>query len=138
MTSIKTLGVLTSGGDCAGLNAVIRAVTVHAIRTYGLRVFGILDGTLGLMDRPLRVQELRLSTVDERSLREGGTFLGTTNKGDPFRFPMPDGSFRDRSGDFAEGVRELGLDALIVIGGVIAGTVIFLLLLVRLVIDIHC
>lgn len=117
MSTLRTLGVLTSGGDCAGLNAVIRAVTVHAIRNHGLRVLGILDGTLGLMDRPLRIRELRLDTLDERVLREGGTFLGTTNKGDPFRFPMPDGSFRDRSGDFAEGVRELGLDALIVIGG---------------------
>lgn len=117
LSAIRRLGVLTSGGDCAGLNAVIRAVTVHAIQHYGLQVFGIHDGTLGLMERPLRYRELRLDSLDERALREGGTVLGTTNKGDPFRFPMPDGSFRDRSGDFAEGVRELGLDALIVIGG---------------------
>lgn len=117
MRTVRRLGVLTSGGDCAGLNAVIRAVTVHAVRHYGLRVLGILDGTLGLMERPLRYRDLHPDTLDERVLREGGTFLGTTNKGDPFRFPMPDGSVRDRSGDFAEGVRELGLDALIVIGG---------------------
>ncbi|ROH86010.1 ATP-dependent 6-phosphofructokinase [Stagnimonas aquatica] len=117
MKPIKTLGVLTSGGDCAGLNAAIRAVALHARQTYGLRVLGILDGTLGLMDRPLRYRELHAEICDGRLLREGGTVLGTTNRGDPFHYPMPDGSYLDRSPDFAEGVRELGLDALIVIGG---------------------
>lgn len=117
MKPIKTLGVLTSGGDCAGLNAVIRAVALHARQAHGFRVLGILDGTLGLMDRPIRYRELHAEMCDGRLLREGGTVLGTTNRGDPFRFPMPDGSFVDRSGDFAEGVRSLGLDALVVIGG---------------------
>lgn len=117
MKPIKTLGVLTSGGDCAGLNAVIRAVTLHARQAYGFRVLGILDGTLGLMDRPIRYRELHAEMCDGRLLREGGTVLGTTNRGDPFHYPMPDGSFVDRSGDFAEGVRQLGLDALIVVGG---------------------
>lgn len=116
MSKPFTLGVLTSGGDCAGLNAVIRAVTTHAIRAHGWKVLGILDGTLGLMERPLRTRELTLTGVDE-VLREGGTFLGTTTRGDPFAYPMPDGTLRDRSGDFAAGVREAGLDALIVIGG---------------------
>ena len=114
---MKTLGVLTSGGDCAGLNAVIRAVTYHAVQVYGWKVIGIQDGTAGLIERPLRYRELTMDTFDGRLLRESGTFLGTTNKGDPLNFQMPDGSFRDRSADFAEGVRELGLDALIVIGG---------------------
>lgn len=117
MKDIKTLGVLTSGGDCAGLNAVIRAVTYHANLVCGWRVLGILDGSLGLMEKPPRYRELRADSFDVGLLREGGTFLGTTNKGDPFRFPQPDGSFRDRSEDFAAGVRELGLDALVVIGG---------------------
>src|SRR5687768_4289350 len=114
---MKTLGVLTSGGDCAGLNAVIRAVTYHAIRVYGWKVIGIQDGTAGLIDRPLRFRELRMDTFDGRLLRESGTFLGTTSKGNPLNFEMPDGSFRDRSPEFSAGVRELGLDALIVIGG---------------------
>lgn len=117
MSRTRTLGVLTSGGDCAGLNAVIRAVTTHAVRRYGYRVVGILDGTLGLMERPLRTVALTPETVGERALREGGTMLGTTTRGDPFHFLMADGSFRDRSADFAEGVRQLGLEALIVIGG---------------------
>jgi phosphofructokinase-like protein len=117
MADIKTVGVLTSGGDCAGLNAVIRAVTYHAVQVYGWKVIGIQDGTAGLIERPLRHRELTMSTFDASLLRESGTFLGTTSKGDPLHFRMPDGTFRDRSPEFAQGVRELGLDALIVIGG---------------------
>ena len=117
MKPIKTLGVMTSGGDCAGLNAAIRAVTLHATQTYGWRVLGIHDGTLGLMEQPRRYTELHADAFTGRLLREGGTVLGTTTQGDPFRFPMPDGSLRDRSDEFAAGVRELDLDALVVIGG---------------------
>src|SRR5688572_15028070 len=117
MSDIKKLGVLTSGGDCAGLNAVIRAVAYHAIQFFGWTVIGIQDGTAGLIERPLRYRELTLDTFDGRMLRESGTFLGTTSKGNPLHYAMPDGSFRDLSPEFAEGVRQLGLDALIVIGG---------------------
>ena len=117
MSEIRTVGVLTSGGDCAGLNAVIRAVTYHAVQGYGWKVIGIYDGTAGLFERPLRYRELTMQTFDGPLLREGGTFLGTTTKGDPLHYPMPDGSYRDLSPQFAEGVRELGIDALIVIGG---------------------
>jgi 6-phosphofructokinase 1 len=117
MPNIKRLGVLTSGGDCAGLNAAIRAVVHRAVHSYGWSVYGIKDGTLGLMNRPLEYQELTLDVFNGNTLRMGGTMLGTTNKGDPFAFPMPDGSKKDRSGDFVEGFRMLGLDALIVIGG---------------------
>ena len=117
MPELKTVGVLTSGGDCAGLNAVIRAVTYRAIQFYGWKVIGIQDGTSGVIDRPLRYLELRLDTFDSRLLRESGTFLGTTSRGNPLHYQMPDGSFRDLSPEFAEGVRQLGLDALIAIGG---------------------
>lgn len=117
MPDIRTVGVLTSGGDCAGLNAVIRAVTYHAVQVYGWRVLGIQDSTLGLLERPLRYRELQLNTFDGRLLRESGTFLGTTSKDNPLQTRLPDGTIRDRTQDFADGVRELGLDALIVIGG---------------------
>ena len=113
----KRVGVLTSGGDCSGLNAVIRAVVYRAKLTYGWKVFGIHEGTLGLMNRPLRYEELEPDQFAGHMLRVGGTMLGTTNKGDPFAFPMPDGSIKDRSGEFVEGYRMLGLDALIGIGG---------------------
>jgi len=117
MTEPKTIGVLTSGGDCAGLNAVIRAVTHRAIEGYGWRVFGIHQGTRGLMRRPVDYEELTLEIFTGNILRMGGTILGTTNQGDPFAFPMPDGTLKDRSNDIIEGYRLLGLDALIVIGG---------------------
>jgi phosphofructokinase-like protein len=116
-TPAKTIGILTSGGDCAGLNAAIRAVVSRAVQGYGWRVLGLRHGTMGLMRRPIEFEELdlRISTVN--ILRLGGTILGTTNKGDPFAFPMPDGSLKDRSAEVIAGARELGLDALIGIGG---------------------
>lgn len=111
-----TLGILTSGGDCAGLNSVIVGVAQGAARR-GWRLIGIEDGTLGLMERPLRARELRVDGLDGQIFRRGGSFLGTVSRGDPFRFPLPDGGYADRSGDFVAGVRELGLEALVVIGG---------------------
>jgi phosphofructokinase-like protein len=113
----KRIGILTSGGDCAGLNAVIRAVVLHARGTHGWEVLGIRDGTQGLLDRPPRAQALELSDATGLMLRLGGTILGTTNKGDPFAYPMPDGAVLDRSNEVIEGVRMLGLDAVIGIGG---------------------
>jgi len=111
----KRIGILTSGGDCAGLNAVIRAV-VHRADTYGWEVLGIREATMGLMSRPLKVMKLDIEKVDPY-LMTGGTMLGTTNKGDPFAFPMGDGTTIDRSNEIIEGYRELELDALIGIGG---------------------
>jgi phosphofructokinase-like protein len=117
MAGQKTLGLLTSGGDCAGLNAVMRAVVHRAVQGYGWRVIGIRQGTMGLMRRPVDCEQLDLRVVTGRVLRMGGTILGTTNKGDPFAFPMPDGSRKDRSAEVVQGYHLLGLDALIGIGG---------------------
>jgi 6-phosphofructokinase 1 len=117
MPKVHRLGLLTSGGDCAGLNAAIRAVVHRAIHTYGWSVHGIKEGSLGLMQRPVQCQELTLDLFNGDMLRMGGTVLGTTNKGDPFAFPMPDGRKVDRSGEFVDGYHMLGLHALIVIGG---------------------
>jgi 6-phosphofructokinase 1 len=113
----KRIGLLTSGGDCAGLNAVIRAVSLRASVGFGWEVIGIRAGTLGLMARPPECEVLGPAAHATTMLRQGGTVLGTTNKGDPFAFPMPGGELRDRSGEVAEGYRLLGLDALIGIGG---------------------
>jgi 6-phosphofructokinase 1 len=112
----KRIGILTSGGDCAGLNAVIRAVTHRAVGTYGWDVLGIYRATQGLMSRPPQAIELDADKVDP-ILTKGGTILGTTNKGNPFALPMPDGTVRDGSEDIIEGYHLLGLDALIGIGG---------------------
>lgn len=112
----RRIGILTSGGDCAGLNAAIRAVVHSAVNTYGWEVFGIRQATQGLMERPPQAINLTPDKVDPY-LTTGGTFLGTTNKGNPFAFPMTDGSLCDRSQEIVEGYRMLGLDALIGIGG---------------------
>jgi len=113
----KRIGVLTSGGDCAGLNAVLRAVVNRAVAGYGWEVTGIREGTRGLMSRPVAAEVLLPADVDSTVLRQGGTILGTTNKGNPFAYPGDDGSTRDRSEEVIEGYRMLGLDALIGIGG---------------------
>jgi 6-phosphofructokinase 1 len=115
--SARRIGVLTSGGDCSGLNAVIRAVVHRAVQGYGWRVIGVLDGTLGLLERPLRTEELTLKLFTGNVLRLGGTILGTHTKGDPFDFPVAGGGSEDRSQQFTDGYRELGLSGLIGIGG---------------------
>ncbi|MCL1464228.1 ATP-dependent 6-phosphofructokinase [Argonema galeatum] len=116
MGEFKRIGILTSGGDCAGLNAVIRAVVCRAVDTYNWEVLGIRQATQGLMSSPPQFMPLDFDKVDGL-LTKGGTVLGTTNKGDPFAFPMPDGTVPDRSEDIIAGYRELGLDAIIGIGG---------------------
>ena len=116
MAKAKRIGVLTSGGDCAGLNAAIRAVTFRAIDGYGWQVFGIRQGTHGLMKRPVDAEELSLQLFTGNILRMGGTILGTVNSGDPFAFPTPDGMLKDRSDEIIEGYHQLGLNALIGIG----------------------
>jgi phosphofructokinase-like protein len=117
MASAKRIGILTSGGDCAGLNAVIRAVVFRAVHGYGWEVFGIKRGTMGLMASPPDVVPLTLNMFHGEVLRMGGTLIGTTNRGNPFDFPMSDGSSKDRSEEIYAGYRQLGLDGLIVVGG---------------------
>ena len=112
----KRIGILTSGGDCAGLNAAIRAVVCRAVGGYGWEVLGIRQATQGLMHHPPQAVQLYPEKVDPL-LVAGGTILGTTNKGDPFAFPMPDGTVCDRSQDIIDGYHQLGLDAIIGIGG---------------------
>jgi ATP-dependent phosphofructokinase / diphosphate-dependent phosphofructokinase len=117
LTTFRRIGVLTSGGDCAGLNAALHAVARHAIVKYEWQVYGIHYGTTGLIKRPVEFEEITLSKCDAALLRSGGTFLGSTNKDDPFAFPNGDGTRSDRSEDLIKGYQELGLDALIAIGG---------------------
>jgi len=112
----KRIGILTSGGDCAGLNAVIRAVVHCAVGNYGWEVVGIKEATQGLLEVPPKIKKLTIDEVD-RYLTAGGTMLGTTNKGDPFAFGMADGSVRDRSEEIIANYHQLGLEALIGIGG---------------------
>ena len=113
----KRIGILTSGGDCGGLNAAIRAVALRAHHGYGWTTIGIRYGTLGLLERPVEAVTLDPDRLGAALARQGGTFLGSTNRGDPFAFPMKDGSRKDRSAEMVEGLHELRLDGLIGVGG---------------------
>ncbi|MCB1650516.1 MAG: ATP-dependent 6-phosphofructokinase [Alphaproteobacteria bacterium] len=112
----KTIGILTSGGDCAGLNAVMRAV-VHRADMLGWTVLGIGNGTAGLLETPRKLKRLTPQEFDGFAMRRGGTILGTTNSKDPFHYPMPDGSNKDRSDELIAALKEEGIEALIGIGG---------------------
>src|SRR3954454_581743 len=115
VSSIKRIGVLTGGGDAPGLNAVIRAVVKTASNS-GIECVGLEDSFDGLIETG------RSRTLTPRDvtgiLRLGGTILGTTNRGNPFAYPVhtSEGA-HDYSDLVVEMFRTMGLDALIVIGG---------------------
>jgi len=112
----RRIALLTSGGDCAGLNAIMRAVVLRAAQL-DWEVTGMLYGTHGLLGDDPQTVSLRPEHTDTVMMRQGGTILGTTNKGDPFAYVMPDGSVKDRSREIIENFRKTGCDALIGIGG---------------------
>ncbi len=118
LSSGKKIGVLTGGGDCPGLNAVIRAVVKTAINVYDMEVIGLLDGYEGLI-YPEKTIVLGYDSV-KGILPQGGTILGSSNRGNPFAFPEErDGKVVavDYSDRVVENYHKLGLDCLIVIGG---------------------
>ena len=118
MTQIKRIALSTGGGDAPGLNAVIRAVVLAGTRR-GWEVLGIRKGFGGLLGEDAMVP------LDANSVRGithlGGTILGTTNRGNPFEWPVKqaDGAIvtADRSDEVIAGARRLGIDAIIMIGG---------------------
>ncbi len=112
------IGILTGGGDCPGLNAVIRAVVKEAIY-HDIAVVGFEDGFLGLIEDRTRL--LGVGSVSN-ILTQGGTILGSSNKANPARFPVgrnPDGSwvYEDRTEHCMGVLHRHGIEALIVIGG---------------------
>src|ERR687895_2423355 len=115
MPTLTQIGVLTGGGDAPGLNAVIRAVVKSATNS-GIACLGLEDSFDGLIE-PGRS---RVPTPRDVTgiLRLGGTILGTTNRGNPFAYPIEtsDGT-RDYSDRVIEMFHKMGLDALVVIGG---------------------
>lgn len=112
----KNIGILTSGGDCAGLNAAIRAVVFRA-HQLGWGVIGIETGTAGLLESPPRIRILKPDDFTGQVMRMGGTILGTTNNRNPFEYPMPDGTHKDRTDELIAAAKSLGIEALIGIGG---------------------
>jgi len=118
MSEVRCIAISTGGGDAPGLNAVIRAAVKCAILKYKWKVIGIPDGFDGLI-WPEKSFELTLKDVSG-ILPRGGTILGTTNRGNPFRFKsMEDGKevIRDISDDILANAQKLGIDAVITIGG---------------------
>ncbi len=113
----KRVGILTAGGDCPGLNAVIRAVGKSLIIHHDFELIGILDGFRGLVEnhmKPLSIEDV------SGILTEGGTILGTTNKENPFKYPRRRGkslTFSDRSDDAIRNAKKAGLDVVVTIGG---------------------
>ncbi len=113
----KTIAMLTGGGDCPGLNAVIRGV-VRSATSRGWRVLGIEDGFDGLLTHG-RVRQLDRKAV-RGILQLGGTILGTSNRGDPLHYPVEkDGRIElvDVSAKVVENFNALGADAMIAVGG---------------------
>jgi ATP-dependent phosphofructokinase / diphosphate-dependent phosphofructokinase len=113
----RRIAILTGGGDCPGINAVIRAISKKAILEYDMEVIGIKDGYEGLIHN-----QYRPLSYDDVSgiLTLGGTILGTTNKADPFQYAVKDGNqlkFEDRSGDVLKNLDALDIECLVCIGG---------------------
>lgn len=108
----RHIGILTGGGDAPGLNAVIRAVVKYGVGQKGWILSGIEDAFDGLVASPMRVRRLVPRNCGGL-LSRGGTILGTTNRGDPFRWK--DGV--DHALDVRRGLDRLGIEGLIVVGG---------------------
>ena len=103
------VGIMTGGGDCSGLNAAIRGVAKSLIHRANAEIIGIEEGFLGLIEqrvRPISYDEL--SGIHDK----GGTILGSTNRASPFNY-----NGKDVSADVATYYKELGLDAIIALGG---------------------
>ncbi len=118
MTDIRRIAITTGGGDAPGLNAVIRSVVLAADQR-GWEVYGILDSYDGLF------REGGVIRLDREAVRgithQGGTILGTTNRGNPLQYPVPAGDgtvrYEDRSQAVLDALEERGIDALVAVGG---------------------
>ncbi|HPM43294.1 MAG TPA: 6-phosphofructokinase, partial [Candidatus Omnitrophota bacterium] len=111
------IGILTGGGDCPGINAVIRAVAKRAINELNAEIVGIEDGYEGLVNDNHRKLEARdLSGI----LTLGGTILGTSKKANPYRYAIKRGDkleFKDMSKTALRTIEALDLSCMVVIGG---------------------
>jgi len=117
-SNIQTIGIANGGGDCPGLNAVIRGAVRASILGHGWQVVGIKDGFDGLIwtERTVPLTFESIAGI----LPRGGTILGTTNRGNPFHYEIEENGekiIHDYSITCCDNMRKLGLDALIAIGG---------------------
>jgi phosphofructokinase-like protein len=117
MKKKKRIGILTGGGDCPGINAVIRAVVKKAINEKGMEVIGIEDGYHGIVNnryRPLRYDDV------SGILTLGGTILGTSKTVNPYRYAIRKGNqleFKDLSKEAIKNLKNLDIVSLVCIGG---------------------
>lgn len=109
---IRSVGILTSGGDCPGLNAVIRAVT-KSLEPEGIQIFGFMEGFTGLVENRFMILDDKITSG---LLTVGGTIL-RTSRNKPHKMPTSDGGTRDMTGAAVETYRRLNLDCLICLGG---------------------
>ena len=117
MRNKKRIGILSGGGDCPGINAVIRAVARKAMLDDGAEIVGIEDGYEGLVNN--RCRKLELSDLSG-ILTLGGTILGTSKKANPYRYAIKQGGkliFKDLSRRALSNIDSMELDCLVVIGG---------------------
>jgi len=112
--------VVTGGGDCPGLNAVIRAMVKRASKEKNWESIGSVDAFNGVLKEPMEIMVLDMGTVSGIHVR-GGTILGTTNKGGPFDWPTTDKDGKqiraDRADEMLKLLRYQNINAIINIGG---------------------
>jgi 6-phosphofructokinase 1 len=120
MTRRKRILVATGGGDCPGLNAVLRAIVKKATGQHNWEVLGSIDAFNGVLSEPMQLKVLDLAAVSGIHVR-GGTIIGTTNRGGPFHWPVKrsDGTWgsEDRSDELIRRLQYQGIEAVINIGG---------------------
>jgi ATP-dependent phosphofructokinase / diphosphate-dependent phosphofructokinase len=117
MKKITRIGILSGGGDCPGINAVIRAVVKKAIVDHAMEVVGFEDGYEGIIKNKHR--KLEFSDVSG-IITQGGTILGTSNTANPYRYAIKKNGqllFEDLSAQSVANIRALGIECLVCIGG---------------------
>src|SRR5437588_12588060 len=113
LSRTRVAGILTSGGDCPGLNAAIRGVAKPAISDFHIEVIGIEKGFRGLVENHSRA----LHPHDVSGILSlGGTILGTSRE-KPHKMPLPNGQTIDLTSRAVENYHRLGLDCLVCLGG---------------------
>jgi phosphofructokinase-like protein len=117
---MKKVLILTGGGDCPGLNAVIRGIAKRARKEKDWEIYGSIEAFNGVLNTPQEIVKLTGKRTAGIHVK-GGTILKTTNKANPIKFPVTqaDGTtkFEDRSGELVKKLKELNFDAIINIGG---------------------
>lgn len=121
MTAPRRIGISTGGGDAPGLNAVIRGFVKAGVATHGLEIVGVPDGLTGLIGPTPHVDPLDFAHV-RGLLPRGGTILGTTNRGNPFRYPVRNPATglveeRDVADELVANAHAMGLEGVVMVGG---------------------